>query len=784
MTALGVRIDDSFVNSARLLSALDSAGPSAEFCTEGTRPPVLPGLVVRGLGEVGLPVSAAEAKRLVSKGVQAPYGRGEETIVDTKVRRVWQLEPRQFTLTNPAWAPFLDGVVDAVGVALGITHDVQYELYKLLVYEKGSFFAPHRDTEKREGMFATLVVSLPSRHEGGTLVVTHDGESRRIELGGGDSGFEVRYAAFYADCQHEVLPVRSGYRVCLVYNLSIARKSQPKAPNSTEAVAAASKLLGKLFEDPALDKIAVTLKHQYSDAALEPDALKGADRARFAILARSAEQLDYELHLALMTHHQAGQADEESVYRGRYRSRRRYHDDEDHDGEDDDALDGGDGDGAEFAEVDEESLTLDSWRDRGGLKVPLGRMKLDESEIVSDVEPAERPYRTEVHEATGNEGVSMDRWYHQAVVVLWPKDRVFRILANEGPQTAVPALERLVAETREPEKDDRCKTLAEAIVEAWPPGGRGRRWSEPDRRVSAAGPMLKLLGRIGSFDLAARFVREVLPDELDGSEGTAVVRLAGKAGWAAFLEPLRAVLARQAPDRLEQRLAIPVTFFTDLCRGGVKPTSDRRAACRDLAAEMENVVDRFDRNLEGAWWATEETRAGIVESLFRAFVAIGDVERLERLVSRVLSNPSRYDLHAVVIPAVKALAEETAPDSPTRPAWNRLHESCVAQLRERIRTKPEPPRDLSREAAVECKCTDCHELNTFLRDPKAEVHLFPRRKELRQHLHMQIEHHKCDLTHETTRRGSPYTLVCRKTRASYERRLAQFELDSRLLKEL
>lgn len=29
----------------------------------------------------------------------------------------------------------------------------------------------------------------------------------------------ANYAAFYADCEHEVLPVTSGYRLTLVYNL-------------------------------------------------------------------------------------------------------------------------------------------------------------------------------------------------------------------------------------------------------------------------------------------------------------------------------------------------------------------------------------------------------------------------------------------------------------------------------------------------------------------------------------------------------------------------------------
>ena len=47
------------------------------------------------------------------------------------------------------------------------------EFYKLLIYDAGSFFVDHRDTEKVPGMFATLVIALPSAHSGGELVVRH-----------------------------------------------------------------------------------------------------------------------------------------------------------------------------------------------------------------------------------------------------------------------------------------------------------------------------------------------------------------------------------------------------------------------------------------------------------------------------------------------------------------------------------------------------------------------------------------------------------------------------------
>ena len=87
---------------------------------------------------------------------------------------------------------------------------MQSHLYDLLLYEPGSFFLPHRDGEKLDRMVATLVIVLPSSFEGGELVVRHEGQERIIDFGGGNSQFRVHYAAFYADCEHEVRPLRRG----------------------------------------------------------------------------------------------------------------------------------------------------------------------------------------------------------------------------------------------------------------------------------------------------------------------------------------------------------------------------------------------------------------------------------------------------------------------------------------------------------------------------------------------------------------------------------------------
>ena len=146
---------------------LCSLGDSVRFVTSGSVPPALPGLTIkkdRPDRDTGVGSRCETHDR---PGRAAPYGRGEKTILDANVRRVWQLDPKQFDLENREWDDHLATIVDVVRNDLGIAQKVKAEPYKLLIYEKGSFFAPHRDTEKSSRMFATLVICLPSRHEGG-----------------------------------------------------------------------------------------------------------------------------------------------------------------------------------------------------------------------------------------------------------------------------------------------------------------------------------------------------------------------------------------------------------------------------------------------------------------------------------------------------------------------------------------------------------------------------------------------------------------------------------------
>ena len=232
-------VRDLITDLPRILEAM--VRPGDYFGTGELAIPVVR-ISVDGVGVLGLPVPTAQAREPRSIATDAPYGRGSDTIVDPAVRRCRQIEAAAVRAMDPRWQETLRRIVEHAKGALGAEGEVEAQLYKALVYEPGGFFVEHRDTEKTSGMFATLVVVLPSAHEGGELVIRHDGREESVALASDDLGV-VRWAAFYADCRHEVRPIRAGYRISLVYNLVRRSGELVRVPDSRDAVAAVGALL-------------------------------------------------------------------------------------------------------------------------------------------------------------------------------------------------------------------------------------------------------------------------------------------------------------------------------------------------------------------------------------------------------------------------------------------------------------------------------------------------------------------------------------------------------------
>ena len=179
----------------KLMKQIESSGTFSAF---GKMNSIFPGLMIQNVGEVSLPLSEHQAKEIVNQCEQAPFGRKEETIIDINVRNVWQVPSKMVELSNPEWNLVVEKACKEVANKLGLSDcKVHFELYKVLLYAKGSFFKEHRDTEKIPNMFATMVINLPSTYEGGELIIRHGTEETQYSFAG-KSKFYPELAAFYA----------------------------------------------------------------------------------------------------------------------------------------------------------------------------------------------------------------------------------------------------------------------------------------------------------------------------------------------------------------------------------------------------------------------------------------------------------------------------------------------------------------------------------------------------------------------------------------------------------
>ncbi|KDQ10396.1 hypothetical protein BOTBODRAFT_178241 [Botryobasidium botryosum FD-172 SS1] len=199
----------------------------------------------------------AQLEHLANSCDKATFGVNQQDVLDETYRKAGKLDADHF-----AWNFQAFGLVNHIKKVLfaldSKPREIRAELYKLNVYGPGSFFKAHKDTPRGEDMFGSLVVVLPTPHEGGELYLRHGGKewvydsaSELANLREGD-GPGIGYVALYSDVEHEVASVKSGYRITITYNLYFASEqnapsAKPASPPSIEPVAA---LLGDLLAQP------------------------------------------------------------------------------------------------------------------------------------------------------------------------------------------------------------------------------------------------------------------------------------------------------------------------------------------------------------------------------------------------------------------------------------------------------------------------------------------------------------------------------------------------------
>ncbi len=352
------------------------------------------------------PITGPAAKLLVSQCRQAPFGKGSETLVDIDVRKVWELTPDQFRILDDDWPATLAKILEVVSQKLWMPKGVlEAKLYRMLVYEKGSFFVFHRDGQKSDRMVGTVVVSLPCKHTGGDLIVQHGKEQERLYARAAASGSSFSIAAFYADCEHEVVKIRSGHRVSLVFNLLVA----PEKSTSVAGLSETSEPWREAFAnwDSKLKKVAILLEHRYTRSSISWDLLKGSDRETALNIVKGAKDAGYQAGLALVTYARKGAIDPSGGGRSVYSH----------------SLNWDTGKSREKPsrpyEIYEHSIMTEFWapgdESQGGTK-PL---KFSMDEVFFDKAfDFHNPSAEEADGYLGNEGVTAEQWYHRAAIVI------------------------------------------------------------------------------------------------------------------------------------------------------------------------------------------------------------------------------------------------------------------------------------------------------------------------------------------------------------------------------
>ncbi len=739
-----------------LLAQLEAPGT---FATRLRAPADDLEIAITGVGQLTLPITARVAQKLRSVARPSLFGLREQSLHDPTVRNTWEIATSRVKIAARRWKPALAKHLATVREELGLPEGCELKAIfdKLVLYEEGQFFKAHQDSEKSDDMVATLVVVLPSEYGGGSLSVEHRGEKksfRRIK----SQSTDLSLLAFYADCHHEVSAVSKGFRIALTYQLLLEGQSDAgplKAP--ADLVNHLTERVREHFSVPIADRYRRTepvaperfvylLDHEYTERSLSWNHLKNGDRMRVAALQKVAEQLDCEHYLALAEVHESWMC-EDDYHRERY-GRRRW--DMHEETSDDDSY--------ELIELQESTIELTHWLSAEG-KLAFGvRGTVEDAELHFTKPSVDMdPFKSEHEGYQGNYGNTVDRWYHRAAFVMWPRDNTFALQAQMSPQWAVDLLLAL------PRKST---TELEAKVRKILPRWGSTAGSIKNDRFFAT--LLKLSTRIDDAKLAQQWLLPLGVHRLQTTTARRdLVALVDKHG-SSWGETLFSEWTKDSAWRTPPW----VSGLADLCEDLYL---SERPPCRELATwllkrEAKISLDRCRAALKQhqAWldlklFSDEST---YLAHVLAAAVAMSELRVVDDVTALLLGDKPRFPVLLLLQVLQKCVAR--SPALRAQVTGSALHRVCLEHLEMLLQTPARASGDWSITQALSCPCADCKELARVLRS-NDEGHDWPLAKDRRQHIHRIIDSAKLPVLHTTLRLGSPHVLQLRKDQSLFSR---------------
>lgn len=744
-----------------LLRALEALGAGGAFCCRHSAGAQDLQLEITGVGPLRLPLSARRARSLLEVARPARFGKGSRTILDREVRDTWEIARSRVRINQRRWRRTLEPELEAIRDELGLPQEVRLRarLDKLLVYEPGQFFRPHQDSERDDDMVGTLAVVLPSRYRGGSEIIELQGEKVRYTRTR-NAERDLTFIAFYADCHHEVRPVTEGYRVVLVYQLlADGSRAAPRAAVPAAVVDSLAATLERYFETPVQirswqpaacpEKLVYLLDHQYSQRSLDWHRLKGADGARAAALREAAARAGCEVHLALADIHETWDCIDERPGRDRW-GRGRWG----RGGYGDDA---GEPEHLELVDLIDGHVELRHLIDAGGKAKRIASVGVSERELCFTTANDElEPQSSEYEPYMGNYGNTLERWYHRAAVVIWPRSLDFAMRARSDPSRALTELSRMLRKGQQEEAQAAVRSVASD-------------WQRAVHEVKSRNLLARTMKVCAALDDAELAAELLLPFRLTDLEPGCVAPLAGLCTahggeWVlaqlARCDEQRRRYREQGADAWEPRLAA----LCEAIRAEGSPPMEAIARWlpaheweRIRAIALEELADR-DRPV-----AAEGLRdiAARLVHVADAAVAAGAPEVRDAIVHFLTAPEHEVPTDALVF-ALRAARERIAPARLARLGLAPLAAHAAGRLEATLAEPERSAGDWSIRAPMRCTCELCEPLRRFLESARERTLEWPLAQARRQHVHHQLDAYALPVDHVTRRQGRPYTLVLTK----------------------
>ncbi|KAA1073743.1 hypothetical protein PGT21_024118 [Puccinia graminis f. sp. tritici] len=759
--------------------AITTPGTYAAWEELATTPPA--GLHVDGVGDIAMPLAEKRVRELIAYARQAPYGRRSKTLVDLSVRNTWEIDGARLRFLDPAWKRYLKSLAKRVAVLLGVDGRIRADLYKLLIYEKGAMFKSHTDTERTPGMFGTLVICLPSAHTGGEVVVKHNGQSKTLRTSDATQSF----ACWYSDVTHEVLPVKSGYRCVLTYNLV----TQPDRPRPKASVVESQKdplrkMLGSWLEDLAANSstpsyLYHTLEHSYTEASISLKALKARDFARVQALQDLANELPFQIYLALVEKMEQGETEVPFP-----RKRPRFESDET---EDEDA------DYHFFEVVLNEKHQVKSLHKLDG-RIVARDYHLDIENFVED-DPFECVDGTEDHYEPyqGNWGPSAIHWFRWSAFVILPRRSLGNYLAEcsgrdrystprNMPVTFFDWAEEWLNTLPEAERAEKYRTWIPSIIH--------RHQSVADRidfvkRISnfinnSALPARSFPDKSWADGVVHDIIKNLLKVTTKGSavpnaaDGNAIVSAIFRLDetWPAKLELITTLFEAFPQSQAVGFLLGLLSQLKTLGTAPQLPIPDNTELRRRLSLRLFNnertpstiITHSSKRGGEKQIVVTPQALVEFACDLHELSKDTDDL--LESFILQINVHCPKFPgegIRKAWIPFLCQLipALDSRSISINTPLYQQLARQLVKYGDEKLGPCPQPDPNTPRPR-IRCPCSDCVSLKRFLRDPNQVVGRFQLPQARRNHIYESLDEPGFDCIRKTEHIGRPHTLIVTK----------------------